>query len=72
MIRHAIILGVALALSGCATVLTDLQGCERHYDGVLAGGVAGGSFSGKAKIDCLPASTPSPAITAGTTVQPGN
>lgn len=46
-----------LALAGCNTttasaVLSNLQGCERHYDGVISGAVVGGSFSGSVKIDC--------------------
>jgi len=49
----------ALVLSGCAStgerVLTNLQGCERHYNGVVSGGILAGSFSGSVKIDCTPA-----------------
>ena len=55
-----------LALAACETtgglgerVLENLQGCERHYDGAVAGGLTGGQFSGTVKIDC-------PALTDGT------
>jgi hypothetical protein len=48
---------LALALSGCSTagqqqVLTNLQGCERHYDGTISAGMTGGQFAGTVKIDC--------------------
>lgn len=48
---------LALSLCGCSTagaqqVLTNLQGCERHYNGVVAAGMTGGNFSGSVKIDC--------------------
>lgn len=69
-------LGVA-SLSACSTagaqqVLTNLQGCERHYNGVVAAGMTGGNFSGSVKIDCptskgemtaTPAATLAPAAT---------
>lgn len=60
----------ALALSGCNTVtqqqvLTNLQGCERHYDGTVSGGMTGGQFSGTVKIDCP--HTSAAAATAGIT-----
>lgn len=58
MTRTAILL--ALTLAGCATpdrqaVLQNLQGCERHYNGVVSGGLAGPGFSGSVRIDCVPA-----------------
>lgn len=47
-----------LALGGCAgaggagqQVLQNLQGCERHYEGVVSAGLGAG-FSGTVKIDC--------------------
>lgn len=58
--KRLLIAACALALAGCGTtgqqVLTNLQGCERHYDGVVAAGFGAG-FSGTVKIDC-PAATP--------------
>lgn len=49
---------LALGLSGCSTttstkLLDNLQGCTRHYDGAVSGGMAGGQFSGTVKIDCV-------------------
>lgn len=50
-----------LALSGCSTVgsqvLSNLQGCERHYDGVVSAGLGAG-FSGSVKIDCAATTKP--------------
>jgi hypothetical protein len=47
-----------LAMSACqstgAQVLENLQGCERHYDGAVSGGLTGAQFSGTIKVDCLP------------------
>lgn len=53
------VLAACVALAGCSTstagaVLSNLQGCERHYDGVISGAIVGGSFSGSVKIDCPP------------------
>lgn len=50
-------IALAVALSGCTTggqaILKNIEGCERHYNGVFAAGVLGGAnFSGSAKIDC--------------------
>lgn len=50
----------AVSLSACtntgtAQLLDNLQGCERHYDGAVAGSLTGGSFSGTIKVDCKPA-----------------
>lgn len=52
-------IALAVALSGCTTggqaILKNLEGCERHYDGVFAASLMGGqNFSGSAKIDCVP------------------
>lgn len=49
----------AATLAACATgdrkaVLDNLQGCERHYNGVVSGGIVGAGFSGSVKIDCAP------------------
>lgn len=57
-------LAATLELAGCATadkaaILENLQGCERHYNGVVSAGVLGGAgFSGSVKIDCPSASPP--------------
>lgn len=54
----AAIAAASVLLTGCASgagkaVLDNLQGCERHYNGVVAVGVLqAGSFSGSVKIDC--------------------
>ena len=63
--RLLILAAAAVALSGCGTtggkaILDNLQGCERHYNGVVSAGVMQpGSFSGSVKIDC-PVHTPAP------------
>jgi len=54
----------ALALGGCATndkmaVLSNLQGCERHYNGAVSAGVMNAGFTGTVQIDC-PAHKPPP------------
>lgn len=62
MKRAILLAGAALsclALSACNTtstakLLDNLQGCERHYDGAVAGSLTGGSFSGTIKVDCKP------------------
>jgi hypothetical protein len=52
------VVAACLALSACqstgAQVLENLQGCERHYDGAVSGGLTGAQFSGTIKVDCLP------------------
>lgn len=49
---------LAVALTGCQSVLKDLQACERHYDGTVAGGgLTPPVMAGKAKIDCCPTNT---------------
>lgn len=58
-LKVILLLGVCFALSGCTTggqaILKNLEGCERHYDGVFAASLMGGqNFSGSAKIDCVP------------------
>jgi hypothetical protein len=51
--------GIARVIAGepggdnTATVLGNLQGCERHYLGTVSLGVGGG-FAGSVRIDCLP------------------
>lgn len=52
------------ALGGCNTtstahVLDNLQGCERHYEGIISAGVLTPStLSGTVKIDCAPKAVP--------------
>lgn len=52
-----------VGLTGCGTVgnqvLENLQGCERHYDGVVSAGLGAG-FSGSVKIDCAATAKPEP------------
>lgn len=51
-------LAAATALSGCQTILKDLQTCERHYDGNVSGGTISPTvLAGTAKIDCCPVGT---------------
>ncbi len=46
---------LGLGLSGCASVLKDLQGCERHYNGTVSGGaIQPAVMAGAALIDCCP------------------
>lgn len=61
--QRALLMGAAavacLSLCSCNTtgtsqLLNNLQGCERHYDGAVAGSLTGGSFSGTIKVDCKP------------------
>lgn len=68
-----IFLGISLlclgtALSGCSStgtkVLDNLQGCERHYDGAISGGLTGGQFSGTIEIHCVPVAPFAP-VTVG-------
>ena len=48
----------AVALSGCQSVLKDIQGCERHYNGTVSGGTINPAIlAGSAKIDCCPVNT---------------
>lgn len=48
----------ALPLSGCSTVYSGLQKCERHYDGTVSGGtIQPAVLAGSAKIDCCPVGT---------------
>lgn len=59
IIAAAALAAVSFTMSGCASadtqaVLKNLQGCERHYNGVVSGGLAGAGFSGSVKIDCPP------------------
>lgn len=61
---------LGLALSACANgvsgdkLLTNLQGCERHYDGVISAGIGNTGFSGQIKVDCAPqTATPQPTST---------
>lgn len=58
------LLCLGVALSGCSTtgakVLDNLQGCERHYDGAISGGLTGGQFSGTIEIHCIPAGVVQP------------
>jgi hypothetical protein len=53
-----------LTVSGCAgvgqQVLTNLEGCERHYNGVASAGMTGTGFSGSVKVDCVPPSAAPP------------
>jgi hypothetical protein len=63
------VLALALALAGCATadtraILDNLQGCERHYNGVVSAGLVGAGFSGSVKIDCNSGTVPPPAPAA--------
>jgi hypothetical protein len=69
MKRQITLAGAAVAclsLSACASantgkLLENLQGCERHYDGVVSAGIANTGFSGSIKVDCLP-SKPAPVV----------
>jgi len=58
ILRSASILLMAVALSACGTtgqqVLTNVQNCNRDYNGVVTGGITGGSFSGSVAIKCRP------------------
>jgi uncharacterized protein YceK len=49
---------LALGLSGCQSVLKNLETCERHYDGNVSGGtISPAVIAGKAIIDCCPVGT---------------
>lgn len=53
--RAGIVIALALVLGGCQSVLKDLQGCERHYNGTISGGtIQPAVMSGDALIDCCP------------------
>lgn len=59
------LLAMAALLSGCAAsnvkdVLTNLQGCDRHYAGAV-GGVAAGALT--FQIDCKAEGTKAAAVT---------
>lgn len=63
--RTLLILASVIPLAACNTVqqqqlLTDLQGCTRHYEGVVTAGVlnTGTGFNGSVKIDCAPKPSP--------------
>jgi hypothetical protein len=66
------VVAACLALSACqstgAQVLENLQGCERHYDGAVSGGLTGAQFSGTIKVDCLPAAREVSTETPGTPI----
>ncbi len=55
---------VACGLVGCTTadtqhVLTNLEGCTRHYEGFInAGALNPGAITGSLKIDCAPKAAP--------------
>jgi len=57
MLKAIAVLG-CLGLAGCGTtggkILENLQGCERHYDGAVSGGILGigGQFSGTVQVSC--------------------
>ncbi len=79
MKRQIILAGVALAcvsLSACSTttsqqLLTNLQSCQRHYDGAISGGLTGGQFSGTIKVDCpAKGDTTAPATTTAPGADP--
>jgi hypothetical protein len=58
-VKHRIIaataaLALAASLSGCQSVLKDLQGCERHYNGTVSNAAFQTVLAGQAKIDCCP------------------
>ncbi|QCW21962.1 hypothetical protein JessAGP_032c [Caulobacter phage Jess A] len=62
-----------MAASGCSSIsgdklLTNLQGCERHYNGVISAGIGNNGFSGQIKVDCAPA--PQTAAPQPTSVAP--
>ena len=66
IIRIALIALTFALLSGCAAsnvkdVLTNLQGCTRHYAGAV-GGVAAGALT--FQIDCVPPKTETPTVVA--------
>lgn len=48
----AAVTAAALGAAGCQSVLTNLQACERHYNGVSSASLTGAQFSGTVKIDC--------------------
>lgn len=65
----------ASAISGCAGIdtkplLLNLQGCERHYDGVVSAGLGNTGFTGKIRVDCTPA--PQTAAPQPTSVAPNS
>lgn len=71
LFRLAVLAAAAVALTGCGAlgerffsepVLTNLQGCERNYSGVVSAGLGAG-FSGSVQIHC-PAPVPAPAKAA--------
>jgi hypothetical protein len=66
MIRIALVCLILAGCSGCASmpgagaaVLKNLEGCERHYSGVVTAGLGAG-FSGSVEIRCAPAVPPNP------------
>lgn len=58
MRNAALILILAVGLSGCSTVLKNLEACERHYNGNVSGGtISPAVIAGTAIIDCCPVGT---------------
>jgi hypothetical protein len=70
-VAYAMVAVALAACGGCSTantqaILNNLQGCERHYNGTVAGGMTGGQFTGSVKIDCVPPQTGAPQPSATT------
>lgn len=66
-LKSFLLIAIAVALSACTTggqaILKNIEGCERHYNGVFAASLLGGqNFSGSAKIDCDPKFAPAPVV----------
>lgn len=60
-----------LALAGCASVLKDLEKCERHYNGTVSGGtMTPAVLAGQGKVDCCPVSGMVPDATHSNCVWP--
>lgn len=50
-----LVLAAALALTGCNSVMKDLNACEKHLDGTISGGtIQPAILAGKAVVDCCP------------------
>ena len=55
MMLCLLVLCSACSTPGTGTAfLQNLQGCERHYNGVVRAGIVGSGFDGSIRVDCKP------------------
>ena len=54
-LRFLLAVALALPLAACQSLLSDIQKCERHYNGTVSGGtLTPAVLAGSALVDCCP------------------